>query len=149
MGENEMSRKEQRILRVLMECMTEGLPAKERSATWKRMLLLYKPSKKKKLELDEEDRLNGPLKEIKISKKEFHTAVLKCCEHGVAHEPGADYPEAGLDMAEMEQMDFESWMSSEDLMEIGQRSVVRKLRRLQDSEALRERLARRCAIKLI
>jgi hypothetical protein len=52
-------------------------------------------------------------------------------------------------MAEMEQMDFESWMSSEELMEIGQRSVVRKLRRLQDSEALRERLARRCAIKLI
>lgn len=143
-----MSRKEQRILRVMMEGMTAGLPAGEKEATWKRMLEGYQPARQSEV-MKDEAKMYAVLEEIEVGKKEFHQEVLRCCEHGLNHEPSADYPEMTKDAAHMETMDFESWLSTEELMELGQRAIIRNIRKMRDSEALRERLAKRCAIKLV
>lgn len=143
-----MSRKEQRILRVMMEVITEGLSAHAREGTWKRMLEQYRPARRSEV-MDDEAKINAVLEEIEISRKEFHEEIIRCCEHGLSHEPSADYPERGDDQKYMESLDFDSWLPADDLMTLGQQAVIQNIRRVRNSKILRERLAKRCAIKLI
>lgn len=138
-----MNDKDARILRAIMEGMTEGLDMTGKEKTWKRMLLAergggYEPEKD----------FFAPLSEMKIDAELYHNTVVEACRFGIERGPSLDYPEYTKDRVWVEG-EVESYLSTDELMLIGQAEMIKKLKQMVKSAVLREKLARRVMIKLI
>lgn len=141
-----MNEKDARILRAIMEGMTEDLDMMGKQKTWERMLLTERGGS-----FDPEKDFLAPLSEMKIDSDFYHRTVVEACRYGIASGPSLDYPEVTRDRMGIESpgRDIQSYLSTEELMMLGQAEMIKKLKQMEKSQAFREKLARKVMIKLV
>lgn len=152
-----MNERDERILRAIMEGMTTGMDYNGKSKTWKRMLdaarldSMGEEFVARKAARDDEnpaDAYEAVLWEIEVPAEEYHRAVLDACNEGVKQKPSLNYPKASKDFKTVSGFQIQTNHSVEHLMLEGQKIMIEKVRQMQKSKALRERLAARVMIKL-
>jgi hypothetical protein len=141
----EMTDVEIRVARVLIECMTEGLDQVSKRKSWERAIF----GKEIESEARSITEWKRPLEVMEIPESEFHSIINQACLNAFAYQPTADYPEYNSDAAFVESQDFESSLSTQELMVRAQKTAIAHLKVLHSNFELRFRLAQRCNIKLI
>lgn len=150
-----MDQKNERILRAIMEGMTEGIDMLGKMKTWERTIraakgLRFEAADEGRRSLESKIReFTAPLGEVEIEREFYHKAVVDACSEGAATVPSLDYPEATKDRMGVEERGVESYLTTDELLLIGQAQMISRLCQILKSEDLREKLARKVMIKLI
>jgi hypothetical protein len=154
-----MTREEMRMMRAVLEGMTQGMDFTGRCKTWEAMLrgsrkedwgLEFEARESRRSELEKEmERYETPLPEIEISSEEYHKVVSEACEHGARQEPTLAYPEAFKDLMTVSSFEIDTGHSPEYLMLKGQSLMIARLKEMARSKRLREDMARRVMIRLV
>lgn len=131
-----MNTHERRILRVFLEAMADGLDALGRKRMWERMVGV------------EAEKYDEHLTPVAMERSGFHETVLGGCAEVLKNPPSLNYGEVVDDLITLENMSFESYLSSEELLLLGQKKMLKNIARLQENKDLRESLARRAFISL-